>query len=115
MNKGIKEALEALAKSLPPMVNSTMNIVNRVKGQKIIDNWNNPDKEPHDASGKAIVAKNTYVFTEPAPLDHFKNLKEAWRSKGQAGVDRYREIINQRYAESLVSQTTQAQESSNKQ
>ena len=115
MNQGIKKALEALANSLPPMVNDNMKVVTRVKGKDIIAAWTDTTKEPRDLEGKPIDPKLTYIFTEPERVDHLKNLKEAWRSKGQAGVDRYKEIMNQRYAESLVKNDKQAQESSNKQ
>lgn len=115
MNPGIKKALEALAKSLPPMVDNTMNLIKRVKGQQLIDAWHDPAKEPHDGEGKPIDPKAVYILKDPMPVDHLKNLHKAWGSKGQVGVDRYKEIINKRYAESLAEQTTQAQESSNKQ
>lgn len=106
MNKQIKETLQAITRSLPPLVSTTMNVVTRVKGKDLIAAWKG-EGEPKDAKGLPIDPKHTYMFIDPMPIDHLKNLIEVYRNKGTQGVEDYKEKIKKIYVESLAEQANQ--------
>ena len=96
MNKEIEESLKDTAKALPRMVDTKKPQVRRtVSGQSLLDAG---IKEVGEDPKIPVNPKKLYLGPPEAPeIDHFSELKKAYKKGGWKAVGFYQEIIMQAF------------------